>query len=112
MKFLGTRKQSEVPQSLSSRDVLVLPSIYDGWGAVVNEGLQQDLYVICSDQCGAKDLLVDPRCGCVFRGGDTHELAERLRYVSDNIVRIRADKQWRKDWTARCISGEAIKIHD
>ena len=108
VKFLGTQKQNDVPKLLSSRDVLVLPSIYDGWGAVVNEGLQQGLYMICSDKCGAKDLLLDPRCGVVFHGGDTKDLAEKLKYVNDNIDTIRADKQWRKEWAERCISGEAI----
>lgn len=108
VKFLGTQKQDDVPRLLASRDVLVLPSIYDGWGAVVNEGLQQGLYVICSDKCGAKDLLLDSRIGAVFHGGDAKDLAEKLKYVSDNIDNIRDDKQWRKDWASRCISGEVM----
>lgn len=46
----------EIPSILSNQDILILPSIYDGWGAVVNEALQSGLYVISSNQCGAKDL--------------------------------------------------------
>lgn len=106
--FLGTRRQSEVPILLSECDVLVLPSIYDGWGAVVNEALQAGLYVICSDKCGAKDLLGDSRCGSVFAGGDSRQLAEHLKNVSENIDKIRADRKWRIKWAERCISGKVM----
>lgn len=34
-------------------DYLILPSLYDGWGAVVNEGLQSGCKVLVSKDCGA-----------------------------------------------------------
>lgn len=108
VKFLGSRKQSDVPHLLAGRDVLVLPSLYDGWGCTVNEALQQGLYVICSDQCGSKDLLSDSHNGVIFRSGDAHDLANKLKWVNDNIEEIRSYRQWRKDWADRCISGKAI----
>lgn len=106
--FLGTQQQSMVPELMAKADVLILPSIYDGWGAVVNEALQQGLYVICSNRCGAKDLLHDDKCGSVFRGGDVEDLTKRIEYAYDNINRIRADRQWRKEWASRYISGDAM----
>ena len=38
-------------------DLLVLPSLFDGWGAVVNEALQAGMRVLCSTACGAASLL-------------------------------------------------------
>ena len=43
VRFLGSQKQSEIPRMLANNDVLDLPSIYDGWWAVVNEGMQSGL---------------------------------------------------------------------
>lgn len=108
VRFLGSQKQSEIPRLLAHHDILVLPSIYDGWGAVVNEGLQAGLFTICSDACGAKDLLHDPRCGTVFRAGDVRQLTTVLSYCRDHVESIRRDKQFRMDWAAKAISGKAI----
>lgn len=108
VSLLGTRKNSEIPSILSRHDILILPSIYDGWGAVVNEALQQGLYVICSDKCGAKDLLQDARCGYVFRSGDYKQLAAIMQHCCSRISEIRASRQFRLEWAERCISGKVI----
>ena len=63
IELLGTKPQTEVPSYMQQADVLILPSIYDGWGAVVNEALQAGCYVICSDACGASDLLNSEKRG-------------------------------------------------
>lgn len=57
---------NKVHQMMHRFDVLVLPSRYDGWGAVINEALQRGLYVICSNRCGAKALVVNDKIGKVF----------------------------------------------
>lgn len=106
--FLGSKKQSMVSGLLCQYDVLVLPSIYDGWGAVVNEGLQAGLYTICSDTCGAKDLLTDIRCGTVFQHMNSKELAEIILKLSAEPHRIKEFRGWRKEWAEKCISGNTI----
>ena len=106
--FHGKMPMKQVYDRMSQYDILILPSRYDGWGAVVNEALQRGLYVICSDKCGAKDLLEDERCGCVFKSGDIRQLAGILQQCSEHIAEIRADRQFRLDWAKRCISGKVI----
>ncbi len=106
--FHGRMAMGEVHRRMPKYDMLILPSRYDGWGAVVNEALQRGLYVICSDKCGAKDLLEDERCGCVFKSGDSRQLAGILQQCSERIAEIRADRQYRLDWAKRCISGKVI----
>lgn len=106
--LLGTSRQSYIPQLLAENDVLILPSIYDGWGAVVNEALTAGLYVICSDHCGAYELLQSKRIGSVFKGGDTKAIVAAMQYCIDNIDDIRKDRQMRQDWASRCISGKVV----
>lgn len=104
----GAQKNSEISTILSEHDVLILPSIYDGWGAVVNEALMNGLYVICSDKCGAKELLTDKRCGKVFHGGNDEELSQIMQCCIEHITEIRANRSFRQSWAQQCISGRII----
>lgn len=106
--FHGFQDSTKIPELLSSQDILILPSIYDGWGAVVNEALQAGLYVICSDKCGAKELLKNSQCGKVFHSENIKELASLMKYCIDNIDTIRKNKSLRKKWADKHISGQII----
>src|SRR5437870_11248743 len=64
---------------MDSADLLVLPSRYDGWGAVINEALMSGIPAICSDNCGAADLVRSSvQLGAVFRAGSAIDLARVL----------------------------------
>ena len=108
VNFTGRKLISEIPQTIAAHDVLVLPSVYDGWGAVVNEALENGCFVICSSACGAKDLLRDSRLGIVFQAGDKNDLRRCMDYCVTHIETIRADKAYRQQWAERCISGKSI----
>jgi len=67
VQFYGALANAEAMSVLSSADVLILPSRFDGYGAVVNEALSRGVPVICSDQCGARQVVeMDPAFGSVF----------------------------------------------
>ncbi len=83
---------------LKHTDLLLLPSRFDGWGAVVNEALMCGVPVVCSDNCGAADLLRDPSRGSTFKAGSVESLRsilrgwiERGRRDEESSARIR---QW------------------
>lgn len=109
VKMLGTQPQERIPELLSEADVLVLPSLYDGWGAVVNEALQAGCYVIVSDACGASSLL-DGRegLGSVFNHHDTAALASQMALCCDRIGEIRSHRSYRRQWTEAHIGGSAV----
>lgn len=103
--FYGKQEIGQVYSMLSNYDVLILPSYYDGWGAVVNEALQSGLYVICSDKCGSQILLTDPMLGRVFKSQS--ELLCILKECVMNIEEIRRYRNKRLVWSEN-ISGEKI----
>lgn len=103
--FRGCMEMQDVHSLMPEFDVLVLPSRYDGWGAVINEALQCGLYVICSDKCGAKDLLVNERIGCVFRS--RRGLASAMSWAVKDIQAIRQGRLYRMDWS-QSISGKSL----
>ena len=106
--FMGYKKNSDLPPIMASHDILVLPSVYDGWGAVVNEALMNGLFVICSDKCGSKDVIRDKRIGIVIKGGDSKELSSCLSYVEQHITEIRQNRSFRQKWSEEHISGRVI----
>ena len=106
--FYGSRPMENIPAIMEQYDVLVLPSLHDGWGAVVNEALTLGLYVICSDHCGAKYLLKGPGNGIVFSSDNAEELKECLLNSIQNMQQIRKATENRTAWSKEHISGEAV----
>lgn len=68
-----------VRRALAASDCCVVPSRHDGWGMVVNEALIAGTPVVCTDGCGAADLIDDPVAGTVVPAGRSGPLAEALR---------------------------------
>jgi glycosyltransferase involved in cell wall biosynthesis len=92
---------------LQHADLLLLPSRNDGWGAVVNEALMSGVPVVCSDNCGAADLLREPWRGSVFKAGSPESLRGVLqgwiecgRRTEESSARIR-------EWSA-ALGGPAV----
>jgi glycosyltransferase involved in cell wall biosynthesis len=106
--LMGTISNTEIPHILSQNDILILSSLHDGWGAVVNEALNSGCYVLCSDQCGAKELLTDPSRGRVFQAGNAHQLAELMETCCQEIDSIRRGRAARLQWARRSISGKVV----
>ncbi|MDH5092760.1 glycosyltransferase [Clostridium perfringens] len=76
------KKQEELFKYYFAGDVLVLPSIDEPWGLVVNEAMNAGLPVIVSDKCGCSmDLVKDGYNGYIFNSSDVEELKEKLQKV-------------------------------
>lgn len=100
--FHGVLSNSEVPAFLALQDCLVLPSKFDGWGAVVNESLSVGTPVLVSDRVGARSLLADPSMGQVFGEGSVVALTEALRsVVSREPVPVRLRRRIMAESAAR-----------
>ncbi len=55
--FKGFVHTKEMVEIMQKAQWMVLPSIYDQWGLVVNEALASGTRVLLSDNCGAKELI-------------------------------------------------------
>lgn len=108
VSFLGTKPNKELTSFLVGQDILVLPSIHDGWGAVLNEALQAGLYTICSDRCGGKEMLCDSYLGAVFNMGNYMQLANILNKTIDNIESLRGMQEKRRYWAEMSISSKVV----
>jgi glycosyltransferase involved in cell wall biosynthesis len=79
VRFLGFRNQMELPLFYAIADLLVLPSIREPWGLVVNEAMAAGCAILASDRVGAaKDLVRDGINGAIFPAGSVPALAQSL----------------------------------
>jgi glycosyltransferase involved in cell wall biosynthesis len=105
--FTGALPNKEVREVIASADLLVLPTRFDGWGAVVNEALMQGVPVLCSDRCGARDLLADTWRGEVFGAGSIESLREVLARWIARGKRTPELADRIRNWS-RCIEGGSV----
>lgn len=76
--WIGRLPSNEVGTYLAMADCLVLPSSFDGWGAVVSEALMCGTPVICSDTCGSAGVVSQSEVGGVFKADRFQELEKLL----------------------------------
>jgi len=77
----------DVPVWMNKIDILVVPSLSEGFGLVVLEGLAAGKVVIASDLPAIRELITDGSNGCLFPVGDAVALADMLhRLMTDSIV--------------------------
>jgi glycosyltransferase involved in cell wall biosynthesis len=89
VRFLGFRNQQELPLLYAMADLLVLPSIREPWGLVVNEAMAAGCAILASDRVGAaKDLVRDGVNGAVFPAGSVPALAEALERLFADSNRL------------------------
>jgi glycosyltransferase involved in cell wall biosynthesis len=104
--FIGNRS---LVRELSNSDFTVLPSRFDGWGAVVNESLSVGTPAIVSPHCGAAELLESRAwLGKVLRRADAHSLADAIEVAVCSGVVGASQRRRIADWAQDSISGERL----
>ena len=85
--FLGF--VSDVPAFLSSIDIFVLPSLFEGLGVAVLEAMAAAKPVVATDVGGPGELVADERTGLLVPPGDFLSLARALSRLSSDKDLIR-----------------------
>jgi glycosyltransferase involved in cell wall biosynthesis len=99
VSFVGFVK--DVPKFLSSIDVLVLPSLYEGLGVAALEAMAAGKPVVATRVGGLAESIVDGETGFLVPSRDATALAEAIQKLVDNPFMARAMGQ---KGTARVLS--------
>jgi glycosyltransferase involved in cell wall biosynthesis len=83
----GSVARDELSKAYRGADVLVFPTLSDGFGMVVTEAMAHGLPVITTDQAGAADLIT-PENGLIIPAADADAIANALRWCLDNRLRL------------------------
>jgi len=80
--FVGFSQMDRHAYFLGLSDIVVVPSIDDPWGIVVQEGMLMGKAVCASDAVGsANDMIQDGINGIIFPAGDWRTLATKLKIL-------------------------------
>jgi len=106
VKWFGVVPMSKASKIIRQSDCLVLPSRFDGWGAVVSESLMVGTPVICSNTCGSSIVVKASGFGGVFPPNHKTAFVNMLRkqYKSGklNLKKRHKIAKW-----AKCLGANA-----
>ena len=102
--WFGSLPMPKVSKIIRKVDCLVLPSRYDGWGAVTSEALMVGTPVICSNACGSSVAVKASRVGGVFLSNNFKSFTNILdKQYKLGKISIKKKKQIAK-W-AKCLNA-------
>jgi glycosyltransferase involved in cell wall biosynthesis len=82
---IGFVQTKQLPGVLAEATCLVLPSILEPWGVVIQEAAAAGLGIICSDECGAGDVFVQQDVnGFIVPTGNVDALAGAMTTFSES----------------------------
>lgn len=85
--FHGSVPQAQLYKAFEEADILVFPTLSDGFGMVVAEAMAHGLPVITTDQAGAADLVTHDN-GLIVPAANSAALADALKWCLDNRERL------------------------
>lgn len=87
IKILGFKNQRELRRIYWKAFLLIVPSKYETWGLVINEGMASDLPVICTINCsGSRDLIKKGNNGFIYNLND-------INFLKKTIIKVSSDKK-------------------
>ena len=106
VKFLGQLNQTELFNKMQKSHVLLLPSLYEGFGLVLSEALSCGLPIITTENTGGKDFVKENNNGFITPIRDTSKTVEILyklyedeefrKFISENSFLTARDMTWKK----------------
>lgn len=110
IEFRGFLQAAGIAQTLARSLALVLPSIEEQWGLVVNEALSLGVPVLVSHNVGARDTLVRTAVnGHTFEPDNVIGLSRLMAQVGSDEAEWRRLSQGASEWAIRGDSAEFAK---
>lgn len=92
-RWISTLAHDAVLREMQSHDVLVLPSLFEGFGLVILEAMAQGTPVIATDHTAGPDVIEDGTDGFLVPIRSADAIADRLRLLAEDGERLMSMKQ-------------------
>ena len=86
INFLGEKDREFIYQNLCKYNLLVQPSLFEGFGLTVAEAMAAKVPVLVSDVGGPIELIKDGIYGYRFESGNTEDLARQIIKIRTNYM--------------------------
>ncbi|MBO9699685.1 MAG: glycosyltransferase family 4 protein [Sporocytophaga sp.] len=90
-KWIPSLSHGDILKIMREQDVLVFPSLFEGFGLVITEAMSQGTPVITTDRTAGPDLIENGENGWIIEAGSTDALIkalEELLYNPGKIVSV------------------------
>ena len=84
LHLMGPVLQEDLFAAFERADVLIFPTLADGFGMVVTEAFSRGLPVITTDKAGASDMVEHKRNGFIIPATDSNAITDTLHWCLDN----------------------------
>ena len=92
-RWIPTLPHQEVLREMQRHDVLVLPSLFEGFGLVILEAMAQGLVVIATPHTAAPDLIEDDGDGFIVPVRSSQAIAEKFELLLGSPERLHEMKE-------------------
>lgn len=89
-RWIESLPHSQILNTMAEHDVLVFPSLFEGFGLVLTEALSQGLPIITTAHTAAPDLITDGKEGFIVPIRDSQAIAEKLERLHTNRDELEA----------------------
>jgi glycosyltransferase involved in cell wall biosynthesis len=114
-RWIPSLPHKKILEEMRSHDVLVFPSLFEGFGLVITEAMSQGTPVITTERTTGPDLITHRENGWLVKAGSTEALVRQLEALVKNPEAVRtAGNEARKKAATRpwsvygCELAEAI----
>lgn len=88
LTFHGSVPRSVLFDAMERADVLLFPTLSDGFGMVVTEAFARGLPVITTKEAGASDLIANHENGLIIDAGSADAICNALQWCADNRLAL------------------------
>lgn len=101
-KFTGYVTKEKVVDFCSKSDILIFPSLADGFGLSALEAMSCGLPVICTSNSGVSDLIINGYNGFVINAGNEKEIYEKLMWFDNNRDKLKDMRENARNTSLKC----------
>ena len=102
VRLAGRLEGTSLNPKYAAADVLVVPSVREVWGLVVNEALAHGAFVIATDQVASARDLLDPQAGAIVPADDEVALHAAMLEAAQTLDGDRAARHRRRERVRDC----------
>ena len=89
-KWIPSLPHAEILRLMREHDILIFPSLFEGFGLVISEAMSQGTPVITTERTGGPDLITNDQNGWLIRAGERDELKASIEKILGNPSLIRS----------------------
>lgn len=82
--WIPSLPHNEILALMQKHDVLVFPSLFEGFGLVITEAMSQGVPVITTERTAGGDFIIHGKNGWLIEPGSTHELVVTIQDILQN----------------------------